>query len=351
MASSGAYDVIVVGAGLTGALIASELAAEGLSVVVLEASDDVGGTLKYRAGLATLGTQETFIDAADRWGEERALQVWELTRTNRERLAAQLDQLNLPAERIGSLRLASDPEQSECLRDSVALLRACGYNVDLVDHNGYSDLAAVNTPGDLVFMPQMLVEALLDHKNIVLELEAEVKAIKARSQGGVTVWAHNHYLWADRVVLANGFHATRLDASLSRHLKPGCFHTIKMQNTQDLARPMVFQNGRVCYVPYGDKAYLVGWYQQEREILSELKPVADQLCPNARVYHRFTNWVSHTEDGLPVVGRLPTLDQVYVINGLGPWGLNLATITAHQLIRLMESDEESELFDLERLTS
>ncbi len=48
------YDVTVVGAGLAGALVASILAEEGLQVVVLEATDVLGGTIRRQPGLAML---------------------------------------------------------------------------------------------------------------------------------------------------------------------------------------------------------------------------------------------------------------------------------------------------------
>src|SRR5258708_32563282 len=42
------FDVVIVGAGLSGLLACKYMKAAGLSCVVLEASDDIGGVWKYR---------------------------------------------------------------------------------------------------------------------------------------------------------------------------------------------------------------------------------------------------------------------------------------------------------------
>ena len=42
------FDVVIVGAGLSGMLACKYMKAAGLSCMVLEASDDIGGVWKYR---------------------------------------------------------------------------------------------------------------------------------------------------------------------------------------------------------------------------------------------------------------------------------------------------------------
>ncbi|MGC9350303.1 MAG: NAD(P)/FAD-dependent oxidoreductase [Anaerolineae bacterium] len=350
MTSSGSYDVVVVGAGLTGATIASALAQAGLQVVVLEATSRVGGSFKSWPGLAILGTTEPFSDLADRLGEDAALQLWELTRANLDQLAADLRSMEEPVDRVGSLRLAADAAETERLRDSVTRLQAHGYEVKLEDHARQEDLAALNTSQDIRLVPHAFVERLLNHENIVLELESEVHRIHTRSEGDIAVWAHKSYLWAEKVVFANGIHLAGFSDTLEGILDPVRVHTIELQNTNRLRQPLIIDGGHICFLPKGERGYLAGWGFDEQEILQRLTTIADQLCPSARVYRRATSWTSRTPDGLPVVGQFPDQDNVYFASGLGPYGLNLTYIVADEIVNLLQWGQPSDTFHIDRLT-
>lgn len=346
MSTSDTYDVIVVGAGFTGALIASTLAEEGLHVVVLEAAKSIGGTLKHRPGIALLGTPEPFTDLMERLGEEVAHTLWELTSENLVRLEILLDRVGVHARKTGSLRLAADSAQSEIFRQSAARLETYGYAVGIEDDNG--DQIAISTAEDLLFEPCALITKLLDHDNIILELDAEVHKVKERPGDGIAIFAHKRYLWADRIVIAGGIHATRLNTELAKVLHPAAIHTLALQNTKALGRPLILDSGRIFFLPDGDTAYLTGWGDDETDIVWRLAAVAQQLCPDAVVHDRHTARIARNDSMLPVVDRLPTNPNISVINGLGPFGLSLALVAADELAELVLYDRQPELFALNR---
>ena len=349
MSTADTYDVIVVGAGLTGALIASTLAEEGLRVVVLEAATSLAGTLRRQPGLALLGTPEPFIQLMERLGEELAHTLWELTSENLVRLEILLDRAGIPAQKTGSLRLAGDGAQSEIFRESAARLGTYGYAAELEDDSRYGDQVAISTADDLLFEPAALVSRLLDHDNIILELDAEVHKVKERPGDGIAVFAHKRFLWAEKVVFANGIHATRLCPELSQVLHPGNIHTLVFENTKTLARPLILDTGRIFFLPDGDAVYLTGWSDDETDTFWRLTAVAHQLCPDAMVHDRYTTRIARSDDMLPVVDRLPTNPNISVINGLGPFGLSLALVAADELAELVLYERQPELFSLKRL--
>ncbi len=351
MSTSGPYDVIVAGAGLAGALIASTLAAEGLQVVVLEASESSGGTVRRQPGLALLGTTTPFTKLTAQLGKDLAHTLWELTSDNLVRLEILLDQFNVTTQKPGSLRLAADHDESAAFRESVPQLRTYGFSVDLEDDNRYGDLAAISTYDDIVFRPQDLIPKLLDHENVIVELGIEAYTTRRRADGSIAVWAHGSYLWADKVIFANGIHATRLNNRLSQNLHPMCIHTIAFENVKTLNRPLVLDSGRMCFLPYGDRAYLSGWSGEEQDSLSRLSSLADQLCPEALVHGRFRTWVASSHDRFPIVGQLEEEPGVYFVNGLGPFGLNLALVTTDALAALVLDGQTPEFFGLDRFSS
>ncbi len=351
MAINGPYDVVVVGAGLTGALVASTLAAEGQQVVVLEAAQSLGGTVKRQPGLALLGTPVPFLDLVKDIGSEKAHTLWELTSDNLLRTEILLDQLGIASKKPGSLRLAADPRECELYRASVDQLKTYGYNVDLEDDNKYEDLVAISTHDDIVFNPVDLVSQLLDHENIIVEAGTEAYTTTERQDGSVAVWAHQKYLWADKVVFANGIHATRSDNRLSDDLKPTYVHTVVLSNTQSLDRPLILDNGHICFLPLEDHGYLTGWSETSDGLFERLSSIGDQLCPGALVHERFTARVASTADHLPIAGQLPSTPNVYLVNGLGPFGLSLAMVATDELTALMIEGKEPELFSMNRFVT
>jgi glycine/D-amino acid oxidase-like deaminating enzyme len=348
MAESDPFDVIVVGAGLTGAFVASRLAGDGLRVAIFEATDRVGGSLSRQPVLALLGTPEPLTDLKFRLGQESAQSLWQFTGENLQRLEALLDQFSVPYNKEGSLRLAKDAEQSDAFRDSAAELKAYGYAVELEDDNRYGDLAAIRTVDDFLFDPAALISKLLDHDNITVELNAEVHRIRHRADGKLAVWAHQHYIWCDKVILANGIHAARMDKRLSASLQATCVHTIVFEGVKNLLHPLILDSGRIAFLPWGERAYLVGWDENEVDIVWRLHSIADQLCPDALVQDRFTTWVAGSADKLPVVGRIPGEKEVYAISGLGPFGINLAIIVVDELAQLVMDDRAPTRFALNR---
>jgi glycine/D-amino acid oxidase-like deaminating enzyme len=51
-----------------------------------------------------------------------------------------------------------------------------------------------------------------------------------------------------------------------------------------------------------------------------------------------------------VVGRVSELPSVTFINGLGPFGLNLAVVAAEELTALILDDQSPELFHIDRFS-
>ena len=82
MSTTSHYDVIVIGAGLAGALVARYLADGGMQIVVLEATASPGGSAKSKHIVALLGTPEPYSELESRWGRESALHIWDLTFEN-----------------------------------------------------------------------------------------------------------------------------------------------------------------------------------------------------------------------------------------------------------------------------
>jgi len=358
---SDTYDTVVVGAGFTGALVAHHLAEASQNVVVLEAKRTPGSTATKGIGVAFLGTPEPYAALQARLGADEGRQVWKLTRRNLDSLNTTLQKVHQQATPIGSLRVAADTAEAAMLEESATLLRQDLYAAEMDDEVGEANLGdygyqvALRTAEDLAFAPEALTAALLDHANITVEYETEVQAIRQAQHSTETavlsIWARKHYLHARNVILASGAHAVRLCPGLADIISPLPMHAIDLRNEAELPTPLLINHGQVAVHAQETSWRMVGWSSAKEDILPMMTEVAQQLCPDAPVLARHSWWVAQSVDGLPVVGQAPDMPNVYVVNGLGPFGWSWACIAVDSLIGAMLHEEKIGLLALDRFST
>ena len=362
------YDAVIVGAGLTGALIAHRLAEASQNVVVLEAKrapgDERRSTANH-AGVALLGTPEPYAALHARLGADAGRKIWRLTRQNIDLLMASLQKVNLQAAPVGSLRITADAAEAALLRESAILLRQDLYAAELDDEIGFANLidcgfqVGLRTAEDLAFDPAALTTALLDHANITVEYEAEVQAIRPahRASGEragapaappYTIWARKHYLHAHTVILANSALAARLYPGLASIVSPLAMHAIDLHVETELPTPLVTHRGQIVIQALGAEWRMVGFSSTDADILPAMAGIAQQLCPDAPVLARHSWWAAQSADGLPVVGEAPDMPNVYIVNGLGPHGWSWVGVAADHAVNALLHDEKSTVLALDR---
>jgi glycine/D-amino acid oxidase-like deaminating enzyme len=347
---SDTYDTVVVGAGLTGALIAHHLAKASQNVVVLEAKGAPGGTASKSVGAAFLGTPEPYATLQARLGADKGRQVWKLTRRSLDLLTTILQEVHQQATPVGSLRITDDTAEAAVLQESATLLRQDLYAAELDDATGYGYEVGLRTAEDLAFDPVALTAALLDHANITVEYETEVQEIRQVSNSAtLSIWARKHYLHAQNIILANGAHAPRLSPGLADIVSPLAMHAIDLCAAAALPTPLIIDRGHIVVQAHGTDWRMVGWGDTGEDILPLMANVAQQLCPDVPVLARHSWWTAQSADGLPVVGQIPDIPNVYTVNGLGPCGWSWVCIAVDRLIGALLHGEKIGLLALDRL--
>ena len=349
MSTSSRYDVIVIGAGLAGALVARNLADGGMQVVVLEATASPGGTAKSKYILSLLGTPEPYGALETRWGRASALQIWDLTSENLHLLNECLKETGQDIKHTGSIRPTALSDEIHLWQDSVELLQDQAYDIELEGAKAYQYEALMYTFDDVVFDGENLVKALLDHPNIIVEYGIEVNDVKPREAGDLAIWGYHRYLWGDRVVLANGIHAIRFQDSLNKVIRPRYTHTIDAHNVPALKHPMILNRGSVNIIPAGDIWHITGWGIEEQHVLNNIIATAQNYCPEANVKVRYTGWVAQSIDDIPIIGALPDNSNVYTINGLGTFGASWVFVAAQQLANLILDNKQPRFLSITRL--
>ncbi len=341
-------DVIVVGAGLVGALSAWRLAEEGQHVTVLEATKAVGGTSVQGAGVAFLGAPQPYATLAQDQGTERAAEVWDLTQENLALLHQLAQQLNIEIEQTGSLRLTDRSADAMIYKNSVTQLKSIGIKATLEDASEEGFLVGIRTQEDLTFNPHALIQALLDHPRIDIQTQTEVQQLKYRDET-LVVWARKHYDHAKTVILAGGAYGLGLCPNIQTLVYPQVIQVIDLQSRPTTTTPLILNNGRVVAQSRGDIWRIVAWPEKSSQGWQMLTKAANTLCRDPEVHRRWSGWVAQTTDGLPIIGELPTLPGTYAITGLGPWGLSWAFVAVEQLVGLLQQATSSTALHINRL--
>ena len=125
-------------------------------------------------------------------------------------------------------------------------------------------------------------------------------------------------------------------------------HAIDLRNEAALLTPLIINRGQIVVQAQETSWRLVGWSNSNGDILPMLTEVAQKMCPDAPVLARHSWWTAQSVDGLPVVGQVPDMPNLYVVNGLGPFGWSWACIAVERLIGALLHDEKIGLLALDR---
>ena len=347
----------IVGGGVTGCACALRLAEAGKRVRLFEAREIAGGASGRNGGFALRGGAPAYDVARRELGAERARAFWLLT----ERYLDRLEQLAGDAfRRTGSLRLAADTAERGELEAEYEALREDGFAVEWRDQlaeplGGRFD-GAIFYPSDGSLQPARWVRRLA-----ALAVEA-----------GTELREHERVesleeLDADQVVIATDGYTRGLVPELDAAIKPTRGQVLVTEPLERRVFPCPHyarhgydywqqtEDGRLVAGGFRDKAADHEYTAKETTtalIQGYLERfVAELLGEEPRIDYRWAGIFGTTADRLPLVGRLPGNDRVWVSAGYSGHG-NVLGLTCGELVAgaiLGAPAPELELFSPARL--
>jgi glycine/D-amino acid oxidase-like deaminating enzyme len=352
----GPADVEIVGGGVTGCSCAFTLAAAGARVRLHEARTIAAGASGRNGGFALRGGSTAYHEAIAALGRERATQLWRLTEDGLRTLAA----LAGDAFRLtGSLRLAVDEAELWSVRAEHDALLGDGFAVEWLEPlppqlarfgGGFR-----HTP-DGAIQPARWVRRL---------------AAKA-ANAGADVREHSRVesldqLEAPVVVVATDGYTRGLLPELDAVVTPIRNQVVVTEPLEELLYPLPH------YARYGfdywhqlpDGRLVVGG-RRDADMSAEataeelLTPViqerlgafvAELVGGEPEITHRWAGIFGSSPDGLPLAGRVPQQDRVWVAAGYAGHGNVLGLVCGDLVAReiLGERPVELDLFEPARV--
>ncbi len=353
----GDVDVAVVGGGITGCSCALALAEAGKRVRLFEAREIAGGASGRNGGFALRGGAAPYPVLVDSIGAEATASLWRWT----EMELTALDALAGDALRsTGSLRLAADEEERDELREEYDALVEAGFAAewreDLPPPLAGRYPAALFHPPDAVLQPARLVRRLA----------------RRAADAGVEIREHTRIAAADDaradvVVVATDGYPSGLLGELEGLVVPTRGQIIA---TEPIAE-MLFE------IPHYGRHGFDYWHQRQdgrivaggfRDVSLDTEFTAEEVTTpvvqNAlerfveedvgrplRIDYRWAGIFVMVFDFLPVIGRVPADESVWMAGGYSGHGNVLGFASGRLVARAILGDRDPllDLFEPSRL--
>ena len=154
---------------------------------------------------------------------------------------------------------------------------------------------------------------------------------------------------ADRFVIATGAWSAKLSSQLNCRIpvEPGKGYSVTMRRPKICPRyPMLFPEHRIGVTPFEDTLRLASMMEFvgfDTSIpdhrIRQLREFAEPYLVEpytAETLDTWYGWRPMTWDSLPIIGRVPRLENVYLATGHNMLGLSLATGTGRLIAEIMQ---------------
>jgi len=349
VSKSGHFDVLVVGAGITGLTTALLLKQAGKRVCVLERDRIASGETSHTSAHVTYVTDMWLTDLAKRFGEKNAALVWRGgdEAINLIEKISRSHEIHCGFQRVPNFLYSSplkDKDEVDALREQQVLATELGFPAEFIGDGPIASRPAVRYPNQAVFHPVRYVSGLARavHGNGCVVHEAS--AVGTFDEGPRSVTVNDHVISCDDFVIATHVPLTGLRNVMGAMLfqtKLYPYSTYVLHATlpsasiapglyNDTGDPYYYlrvhlEDG-VRHAVFGGEDHKTGQAGDTDECFLRLEAHMRSFFPDAQVSHRWSGQVIESADGLPYVGNVT--DHQQIATGYAGNGLTFGTLAA-----------------------
>jgi glycine/D-amino acid oxidase-like deaminating enzyme/nitrite reductase/ring-hydroxylating ferredoxin subunit len=343
-------DVAILGGGITGLTAAAHLRRAGRSVAVLEAGQIGSGTSGFTSGHLDATTDLALIRMIFEFGESAASVITTATREAIDQIEARcFPWPDCEFSRVLSYQFTESPAGLDRLHKQISAARKLGFNAsftrDVPLPFACSGAAVISGQGRFHsqrYLNQMAAElhaggcSIYENTTAAPPSSGAPTAIKTEggriSAKAVVVATHSPYLGISefefRVFPYQSYViAVRVDDELEDALywddaEP--YHYIRLASASDPQLVIV-----------GGCDHKTGQGLDERDRFAELEQYARDHFSVRSIEHHWSAQLYNPADGLPHIGRVPGMKDVYVATGFAGTGLTWGTVAGALIARMI----------------
>ena len=350
-----AADVLVVGMGISGAMVCEALSAAGMSIIAIDRRGPIKGSTAATTALVSFEIDEPLGSLAKKIGKIKAERAWQRSRLAVENLRARIAMLSIDcslAERP-SLYLAGSALDAPALREEVLLRQAaglwCKYLAGhvLKDSYGIAGNGAIISRGNLALDPRRLCAGLLRaaaKRGARYFSPVEAVGFKPVGEALVAATKDGPSIRVGSVVLATGYellnlvpaNGHRISSTWAIATKPQPRHLWRDEAfVWEASEPYLYlrttTDGRI--ICGGEDEDFSDEQTRDRLIPSKADAIRRKLArlmPRVNTEPEFvwTGSFGTTGTGLPLIGRVPRRGSIFAIMGFGGNGIAYAQIAS-----------------------
>jgi glycine/D-amino acid oxidase-like deaminating enzyme len=371
-------EVVIIGGGITGALVAYYLVQEGVETILVDKRDIGAGSTAASTALLQYEIDTELHDLIDMVGEEHAVRSYRLgldAIDTVERLSGDLRD-DCGFERKTSLYLASKKSDVLRLRKEYETRKAFGFEVEYLSEKDIKSRASFTAPGAILSYGDAQVDPYrLTHRLIQAASKRGLR-IYDRSEVSYVEPCDRHiilhvkpavHITSQQVVFATGYESQQYLKQNVGALKSTFAAVSEPLDTFEgwPDRSLIWESARPYFylrTTSDDRAIVGGEdvpyalaHRSDRLMTRKTKKL--QRCINDmfprldfEVSYAWSGTFGETKDGLAYIGRTPEFPQAYFALGYGGNGITFSIIAAKIITDLYcgRPNPDAEIFRFDR---
>jgi len=366
-------DVLLVGAGISGAVIGEMLSARGLRVAMVDRRGPVKGSTPASTALVQYEIDTPLLALVRKVGRDRAERAWRRTKLSLDGLAERTEELGIACDAVrrNSLYLSGNELSAKEIEEEAAARRAIGLETRFLEgaalreRFGFRRSGALLTFGNLAVNPRQMAAGYLKAMQArggrifapetVTGIEEGARAIHAASD-------KDREFEAESIIFASGYERPTLVKSktlgivstwaMATHPQPRRLWPEEVM-IWEASSPYLYlrttPDGRI--ICGGEDETVKD--DEARDALTDKKIAAIRkklhaLVPGAdtRPATAWSAFFGESRTGLPAIGLIPGHQRVYAAMGYGGNGITYSRVAAELLAaRLLgERDPDEHVF-------